>query len=219
MSAYVLMKILESSPRRYDRGIRILTLGKLDESYDRLVSYVREGDKVLDIGCGTGALTLRAAQRGARVKGIDVNPEMLEIARSRAEEAGLADSVELCEMGVAELGDEDPDSYDVVMSGLCLSELTKDELNYTLSQIWRVLRPGGLLLVADETVPRSVFKRMINWLVRVPLVVITYIVAQMSTRPIRGLPEELSKRGFVIRHVSLSRMENFIELVAEKPDE
>ena len=73
MSTYVLMRILESAPRRYDLGIRLLTLTRLDKAYDRLAGYIERGQRVLDLGCGTGALTLRAAQRGAKVKGIDIN--------------------------------------------------------------------------------------------------------------------------------------------------
>ena len=100
------MKILESAPRRYDLGIRLLTLGSVDRAYDRLASHVREGQHVLDIGCGTGALALRAARNGASIKGIDVNAQMLEMAEQHAREAGLTDNVELREMGVATLDGE-----------------------------------------------------------------------------------------------------------------
>ncbi len=127
MSTYVFMKILESVPSGYEKGIRILTLGKLDKAYDGLTSHIKKGQKVLDPGCGTGALTLRAAQKGAKVKGIDVNFQMLEIAQKQASEANLTQNIELCEMGLAELGSEESESYDVVMSGLCFSELTEDE--------------------------------------------------------------------------------------------
>ena len=104
MSTYVLMKILESASSRYDRGIRLLTFGRLDKVYDRLASYIKNGQRVLDIGCGTGALTFRATQKGAWVKGIDVNPQMLEIAQQRAVQAGFTQNVELVEMGVADAG-------------------------------------------------------------------------------------------------------------------
>jgi len=101
MSTYILMKILESAPRRYDKGIRSLTLGRLDEAYDRLTSHIRKGHRVIDLGCGTGALALRAAQKGAIVKAIDVNSQMLEIAQNRAREAHLAQNVQFCEIGIA----------------------------------------------------------------------------------------------------------------------
>lgn len=215
MSAYVLMKVLESAPNRYDRGIRILTLGKLDDAYDRLTSYIKPGQRVLDVGCGTGALTVRAAMRDARVKGIDINPQMLEIARERVNEAGLK-NVELCEMGVAELDTEASESYDAVMAGLCFSELTEDELVYALREIGRILKPGGLLLIADETVPGNPVKRILTWLIRFPLVVITYLLTQTTTRAIRNLPEKVSEAGFVIESLRWSRMEDFVEIVARK---
>ncbi|MFQ6117254.1 MAG: corrinoid protein-associated methyltransferase CpaM [Candidatus Bipolaricaulia bacterium] len=219
MSTYILMRILESAPSRYDRGIRLLTLGRLDEVYDRLASHIKRGQRVLDIGCGTGALTLRAACRGAKVKGIDVNPQMLEIAQKRATEADLEGEIELCEMGVAELGSEPSESYDVVMSGLCLSELTEDELLFTLKEVGRILKPGGLLLVADEVRPAGWAKRLLNWLLRAPLVVITYLITQTTTRALENLPERVEEVGLQIEAVRLNRMGNFIELAAERPAE
>jgi ubiquinone/menaquinone biosynthesis C-methylase UbiE len=216
MSTYVFMKVLESAPSRYDRGIRILTMGRLDKTYDRLASHIESGQKVLDLGCGTGALTLRAARIGARVKGIDVNTQMLEITREKAVGAGLTENLELAEMGVAELGSEETESYDVVMSGLCFSELTEDEVVYTLKQVKRILRPEGLLLVADEVRPRSIAMRLISWLIRLPLVIITYLITQTTTSAVRDLPERIREAGFSIESISVSKMQSFIELVVKK---
>jgi len=211
------MKILESAPSRYDWGIRILTLGQLDRIYDRLAAHIKKGQQVLDLGCGTGALTLRAAQKGARVKGIDVNPQMLEIAQQRANEAGLAQSIEFAEMGVAELDSEEDDSYDVVLRGLCLSELTADELAYTLKEVKRILKPGGLLLIADEVTPHSILKRTLNWLLRLPLAIIVYLIAQATTNAVKNLPDKIEETGLLIESMRLSKMGNFIELIARKP--
>ncbi len=211
------MKILETAPGRYDKGIRILTLGRLGKAYDRLTSHIRKGQKILDLGCGTGALTIRAAQKAAKVKGIDINSQMLEIAQKRAAEANLAQNVELCEMGVAELGGEESESYDIIMSGLCFSELTEDELLYTLREAKRILKPEGLLLIADEVRPKSISKMILNWLIRIPLVTITYLIAQTTTKAVKNLPEKVEKAGLVIQSIKLSKIGTFIELVGRKP--
>lgn len=213
------MKILESAPCRYDKGIRILTLGKLDKTYDRLTSNIKKGQKVLDLGCGTGALTLRAAQKSAEVKGIDVNSQMLETAQMRATEANLTKKIKLYEMGVAELGQEESESYDIVTSGLCLSELTTDELIFTLNEAKRILKPDGLLLVADEVRPRGISKRIINWLIRSPLLIITYLITQTTTEAIENLPEKIEEAGLKIESLRMNKMENFVELVGRKPKE
>lgn len=216
MSIYILMKILESAPSKYDQGIRILTLGKLDKVYNRLTSHVKKGQRILDLGCGTGALTLRAAQKGAKVKGIDINPQMLEIAQKQAIKKNLLKSVNLFEMGVAELESEKSNDYDVVMSGLCFSELTESELIFTLKEINRILKPSGLLLVADEVKPKSILKRILNELLRFPLVIITYLITQITIHSIENLPEKIKKNGLLIESIRLNNLENFMELVAKK---
>lgn len=219
MSTYILMKILEFTPGSYDRGIHILTLGKLDRAYNRLTSHIKRGQRVLDLGCGTGALTLRAAKVGAKVKGIDVNSQMLDIAQRKASETDLTQNIELCEMGVAELESEEAESYDIVMSGLSFSELTEDELIYTLKEVRRILEPGGLLLIADEVIPENISKRILNWLIRPPLVIITYLITQTTTHAVKNLPKKIKQAGLIIESVRLERMESFIEVVARKPEE
>jgi ubiquinone/menaquinone biosynthesis C-methylase UbiE len=217
MSTYVLMRILESAPRRYELGIRLLTLGRLGKAYDRLASHIEPGQHVLDLGCGTGALTLRGATRGAKVKGIDINAQMLEIAGQRVHEAGLTEAVDLVEMGMAELDREEAQRYDAVMSGLCFSELSEDEVTYTLKEVARILRPGGLLLIADEIKPQGLVKRVIHSLIRVPLAALTYVITQQTTHPTSNLSERLTDGGLLIVSTHLSPLGSFGEFVARKP--
>ena len=214
---YVLMKVLESAPSRYDLGIRLLTLGQVDRAYDRLVAHVKPGQQALDIGCGTGALTIRAAQAGAKVTGIDVSARMLEIARRRVERAGLGERVTLREQGIAELGGWADASYDVVFSGLCLSELTEGERALALGEVRRLVRPGGLLLVADEVRPRRVVTRVLNLLIRLPLVVLTYLLTQTTTHALQDLPGLVRAAGFDILSTHRNGLGGLMALMATAP--
>jgi ubiquinone/menaquinone biosynthesis C-methylase UbiE len=216
MSTYVLMKILESAPDRYDRGIRLLTFGSVDKSYDRLTSHIQPGQQVLDIGCGTGALTIRAAQKGAKIKAIDINSQMMEIAQRQIDSAGLSDFVEFQEMSIVELDTEPSEHYDVVMSGLCFSELSDDELNFGLIKTYRILKPGGLLLIADEVRPQHFIKKIFYWLLRLPMVIITYLITQTTTHAVSRLPEKVERADFTIEKARWNKLGSFIELVAKK---
>jgi ubiquinone/menaquinone biosynthesis C-methylase UbiE len=216
LSTYILMKILESVPSRYDCGISILTMGKLDEVYDRLTTHIKQGDRVLDIGCGTGLLMLKAAFKGAMVKGIDINSRMLEIAKKRVVEANLSRTVELSEMGVAELDREKSNYYDAILSGLCFSELTENELIYTLKEVKRILKPEGRLLIADEVRPKVIFKRILNGLIRFPLMIITYLFTQTTTHAVKDLPDKIRLAGLKLESIQLNNWENFMELTARK---
>ena len=58
---------------------------------ERIVTHagVQAGDEVIDVGCGTGNAALPAAATGARVVGLDITPELLEVGRRNAAEAGV----------------------------------------------------------------------------------------------------------------------------------
>ena len=144
---------------------------------------------------------------------------MLEIAEQRAKKINVVENVTLTEMGAAELGNEESNSYDVIMSGLCFSELSEDELIYTLKEVERMLKQGGILLIADEVTPQSILKRILHRLMRFSLVIITYLITQTTTHAVKNLPEKVEKAGLIIESIKLSKIENFIELVARKAKE
>lgn len=216
MSAYLLMKILEAFPRRYERGIRFLGGKKLGERYDRLISYVKRGDRVLDIGCGTGELSLKAARKGGKVRGMDVNASLLEEARRKAERESLSSRVEFLEMGVAELDKMKAASYDEVVSGLCFSELNNREFSFALNQIRRILKPGGLLLVADIAAPENPFKKWVNGFFAFWMRGVSMILAGSSPKPLDNFPQRMEKLGIKTYDMQKNRMENFMIWVGKK---
>ncbi len=196
MSSYVFMKVLESTPQRYDRGLRILSRGRIGAIYARLAEIVTyPGARVLDIGCGTGAVSLACAERGAQVIGIDANAGMLEIARSRP--APAAGSVEWIELNAMEIEDRFPEeSFDAIVSCLAFSELSPDERAYVLRTAHTRLRHGGLLAIADEVPPETPGLRLWHRVVRWPIAALTYAITQTTTHPVAGLLDAIRAAGF-----------------------
>lgn len=195
--SYVYMKVLESAPARYERGMRILTLGRLERVWRDVASRLAPGNRVLDLGCGTGALAVSLAQRGCHVTGVDSSAAMLAQAGQRVRDAGLQERVALRELGVVELDLAfDDASFDAVVSTLLFSELSDDEIDYALAECRRILKPGGHLLIADEVLPDSALGRLATWLLRLPFVVLAFILTQNTTRRVAGLRAKIEGAGF-----------------------
>jgi demethylmenaquinone methyltransferase/2-methoxy-6-polyprenyl-1,4-benzoquinol methylase len=194
MSSYVLMKVLESTPTRYDRGIRLISRGTIGRVYERVAEIAATpGARVLDLGCGTGGLSLACAARGARVVGIDKDPGMLEVAKGKA----ASGDVEWIELGAMEIEDRfEPETFDAVVSCLMFSELFPEEREYVLSKAAGLLVPDGLLVVADEVLPPSAPKRFVRNLVRWPLAAATWLATQTTTHAVEDLSGLISKAGF-----------------------
>jgi SAM-dependent methyltransferase len=116
---------------------------------------LQPGERVLDVGCGAGTDSLIAALMvgpTGHVTGIDMTPEMLAKARASADELGL-DHVEFVE-GEAESMPFEDASFDVVISNGVI-DLIPDK-DAVFGEIFRVLRAGGRIQIADVTIQRPV---------------------------------------------------------------
>jgi len=193
------MKVLESAPERYERGMRVLTLGRLEQVRREIAARLAAGGRVLDLGCGTGALAVRLAGQGCEVTGVDISPPMLAQAMRRVRQAKLEKQVTLRELGAVELDTAFGDgSFDAVVSVLVFSELSRDEIGYTVTECWRILTPGGQLLVADEVLPDSRLGRIGTLLLRIPFAVAAFLLTQNTTHQVVGLREQIERAGFRI---------------------
>jgi SAM-dependent methyltransferase len=118
----------------------------------RLVKFagVRAGQRVLDVGCGTGVVAITAARMGAKVTGIDLTPELLERARENSRIAGL--QVDWQEGDVEQLPFGDG-VFDVVLSQF--GHMFAPRPSVALAEMLRVLKPGGT--IAFATWPPELF--------------------------------------------------------------
>lgn len=143
------------TPRRYDLGLWLASFGRESRFRSEEVRLARivPGDRVLDVGCGTGSLTIaaaRAAGLSGSAAGVDPSEEMIERARSKGRRARVPATF------VATAGEALPfpdASLDVVLLSLVLHQLPPDALHATMGQIRRVLAPGGRLLAVDLGTP------------------------------------------------------------------
>ncbi len=221
MFSYIFMKILENRPKRYDLGIHILSGGHAERIRKRIVqTYVKPGMEILDIGCGTGSLLIDAAEAGANGTGLDISEGMLEVAQKRISDNEMTDRIILHHAGAVEVDSLfDENRFDLIISTLVFSELYSEERALALLQIKKLLKPEGTLVIAAEVRPGKLLKKVLHFLVRFPLTVLTYIIAQTGTKPLTRISEEITESGFRIIGDNRSFLDSFAILSARKPAE
>jgi cyclopropane fatty-acyl-phospholipid synthase-like methyltransferase len=194
------MKALEHKAEKYDAGMQTLTRGRL-ASIKKYVAenIIQSGDRLLDIGVGTGTFAIAAANNGAIVTGIDNSEKMLAVARSNLAAEKLSESVTLIHMPIIELDKQLVDhSFDKITAMLVFSELYHQEQEYCLDQIARLLEEEGEFILVDEVRPQNLLKRLAFYIIRIPLAIATYFKAQLTTRPLFHMVDMVKKHSFSI---------------------
>lgn len=114
----------------------------------------RPGEQVVDLGCGTGQISLPLAGRGACVLAVDVSPDMIARLEVNARDRSLA-GVEGIALPIENLS-LPAESFDLVVTSYALHHLRDRDKNRVVSAAYHWLRPGGALIVADMMFGRGV---------------------------------------------------------------
>jgi demethylmenaquinone methyltransferase / 2-methoxy-6-polyprenyl-1,4-benzoquinol methylase len=154
-------------PPRYDLINRIITLGQ-DKRWRKLAAKTcLEGNPtfILDLGCGTGDLSIniaRLAGKEVQISGLDYSLPMLELARVKAEKAGIGGKVIFFHGDATKI--PFPDNYfDCVGISFAFRNLTyKNPLcELHLGEVLRVLKPGGRYVIVESSQPQNRLVRVL----------------------------------------------------------
>ncbi len=147
----------------YDSYMRTMTLGRERTLRETTVNLaqVKPGDCILEVGCGTGTLTLAAKRQAGpsgKVFGIDVIPGMIELSQRKAAQANLDVTFQSGSI------DDIPfpaNQFDVVMCSFMIFHMSDMVRRKGITEIYRVLKPQGRWLVLDLALPPQPFQRKI----------------------------------------------------------
>ena len=124
-----------------------------------------DSKRILDVGCGTGTLSFLIKQRypSAEVIGLDGDPQILEIARSKAQNGGAEIRFE---QGMSfDLPYPDA-SFDVILTSFMLHHLNRENKQKTAAEMYRVLRTGGQLFGVDFIQPQNLYGKAVRSIAR-----------------------------------------------------
>ena len=135
----------------YDLLVWMITGGRDRQFRDQLAELARlqAGESVLDVGCGTGSLAIAAKRRvgaAGAVCGIDASPAMIARATKKAQKQRLDIQFQLA---IAEALPFPDSHFDVALSTVMLHHLSRAARRQCATEIRRVLKPGGRVLVVD----------------------------------------------------------------------
>jgi ubiquinone/menaquinone biosynthesis C-methylase UbiE len=154
---------MEGMVASYDGYMRKMTLGREQILRQRTIdlAQIEPGNCVLEVGCGTGSLTIAAKKKvgsAGKAVGIDVIPGMVEYSRKKAE---LANEEVTFQLGSINQIPFDDNTFDVVMGSFMIFHMSEKTRLEGVKDIYRVLKPNGRLLLVDLAMPEQSVQKAI----------------------------------------------------------
>ena len=193
----------------YDDEVYQIYERAYEKTMKRSRPFLQEEDTVLEIGCGTGILTLALADTVKKVTAVDTSAQMLAAAWEKAEAEGK-DNIEF-RQGTFDTLPAEKESYDAIAAYNVLLYL-KDR-DKALDKIYDLLKPGGIFLSATDCLGRNFSQEAIEKFVKSRTGRIPYVAFETPV----GLMRRIQRHGFlVLEIVNLHRNPPNIFIAAQK---
>lgn len=138
----------------FDKASELLGFGNSFRKRVVDMAEIKDGERILDVGCGTGSLLIEIKNKypKAEVVGIDPDPNILHIAHNKLEQAGVNAQLK---QGVVQELPFPTSSFDLVTSTLVFHHLPTEVKRQAIKEIYRVLKENGRFLLADFGKPET----------------------------------------------------------------
>jgi ubiquinone/menaquinone biosynthesis C-methylase UbiE len=149
----------------YDPLVEKMSFGRERRFREKTLAImdINPHDKVLDIGCGTGSLTIlidKHLSGEGQVIGIDAAPKMIKIAQKKAARDG---SNATFAVGIAEKLNLEDSSFDIVVNSMFTHHIDNELKRLAFAEMFRILKPGGRLCTADIDKPSTFLAALLGW--------------------------------------------------------
>lgn len=148
-------QMFDNISEEYDSLNRVISLG-MDKSWRKKVIKIitdKNPENVLDIATGTGDLAISLAEKGlTNITGLDLSEGMLKVGRQKVKNKNLEDKIEM-KQGDSETISFSDNHFDVICVAFGVRNF--ENLEKGLSEIYRVLKPGGTFVVLETAVPQK----------------------------------------------------------------
>lgn len=149
----------------YNAVMNIASLGQSTRWREEAIEWMdfKPDNRILDLGCGTGAMTLQIAaklNRSGHIEGIDASGKMIQVARKHLNKTTLADRCHF-QQALAEKLPFGEESFDYCFSSMFYHHLPIELKRQSMAEAYRVLKKGGIFVVLDIDRPGNPFSKFI----------------------------------------------------------
>lgn len=201
----------------YDLIFNIISLGQIPRTKKWILKKISSGEKILEIGCGSGWLTCQCAIKGATVVAIDTSDRMLDLAKKKSKKKSVYENIQFIKMDF--LNQFKPDKiktvFDKIIFCYFLDIFPSDPMVCKLiKNAQSLLKSNGQIIIADELIVENlVLKKMIS-IIRIPIFKFLEITTKSTYPKIHDYYKLLKKSGFQQIEIKKSQLGYLGVLVA-----